>query len=446
MNYNAFLENRGKHFCHTVVKHGDGVVCTTGFGAIRLTTHVWTLARGHFERKLVEDIGGYGVMHEHCKIEPLVEFIWKVDQWTKLHLVVQYVTDARGHTFICVQRGSHGWYAIARTNKPDDAMLMKEFFSTRRAHDKEGFGFCASEGSPLRIFNYRPDLLDRQTILNMYGYWLRWAERTIGGNSLHYGEFGKDVKHGVGTDKFEFSSLMSSVRSSIFNRPPEKAAVKSVQPAKPAPPGAPTPSQSQPGMSFHEHMQWHRDEYERMATWQFEHLKKAGKFEEACELVKKIIIIVGDKPESLAANYVKLGELLLQMQDHEKASEGFRRALALEPTDRRNWYVAHHGLGVCLAEMGEYREAEAYFRQATEIQPKWHEACRDLAITLSTLGEHAEAAKLFVQATVLSPYDSESFERLEKLLEDHEVVYLQVPEIKAEVERCRQLVKRKGAA
>src|SRR5512140_1287494 len=388
MNYDAFLENRGKHFHRTAVKHGDGVVCVTRFGAIQLTTHVLTLARGHFERKRVEDIGGYGVMQGHCQIEPLVEFIWKVDQWSKLRLTVQYVKDAKGRTFICIQRGSHGWYAIARTNRPDDAMLMKEFFSTRRSRDKEGFGFCASRGAPSRIFNYRPDLLDRQTIVYMYGYWLRWAERMIGGSSLHYVEWREEVKHGVGQDPLEVKSLMSSVRSRIIERPPEKKAAKNVQqpvgpPAKnPSTDGAPL------GLSFDEYLQWYRDGYESLAGRKLEQLRKEGKLEEALGLVKKIIVIVGDKPEALADNYVKLGELYHQSQDFERASQAYRRALALEPTERRNWYKCHHSLAVCLFMMKQYREAEGYLRRSIEIEPKWHDAYRDLGLTLSALGEY----------------------------------------------------------
>ena len=174
--------------------------------------------------------------------------------------------------------------------------------------------------------------------------------------------------------------------------------------------------------------------------------EKEGKYEEARALVEKIIVVVGDKGESLAANYVRLGLLHQRLQEFEKASRAYRRALALEPKDSGKWYAAHHHLGVCLSAMHQYQEAESYLRQAIEIDPKWYGGYRSLGLTLVAVGEYAEAAKLFVQATILAPYHSESLYDLEELLDEHEVVYLQVPEMKAELEKCRQIVRRKGAA
>jgi tetratricopeptide (TPR) repeat protein len=278
----------------------------------------------------------------------------------------------------------------------------------------------------------------------MYGYWLRWAERSIGGPALHYGNWVGEVKHGVGSGKVAVEALMNAVRSRIIDRPLEKSAVKNTQPETPK---SLTPDQFQAGMTLSESMQWHRDEYDRLASWQVEKFRKAGKYEEARELLEKIIVIVGDKPESLAASYVKLGELLQTLQEHQSASQAFRRALALEPTDRRNWYVAHHKLAVSLMEMRQYPEAEAYLRQAIRIEPEWHDAYTDLGRTLTSLEQYAEAAKLFVKATILSPYYPDALRYLEDLLDEHEVVFLQVPEIKAELEKCRQLVnRRRGVA
>jgi CheY-like chemotaxis protein len=92
--------------------------------------------------------------------------------------------------------------------------------------------------------------------------------------------------------------------------------------------------------------------------------------------------------------------------------------------------------------MDQYADAEPYLRQAIEIEPSWYNAYKNLGVSLAARGEYAEAAKLFVLATVLSPYDPRALYHLEELLDEHELVYLQVPEIRADLEKCRKLVKR----
>lgn len=446
MNYGAFLENRGLHFHRIAVKLGDGVVCTTTFGAIGLTTHVWGLAKDRLERKLVEEIGGYGVMQGHCDIEPLVEFLWKVKNWDVLRIVVQYVKDHQGRTFICVRRGAHCWYAIARINRPDDPMLLKEFFSTRRAHDRQGFGFCASKGAPTRIYNYRPDILDSQTIVNMYGWWLRWAERLIRGRALHYGAWQGEVGHGIGKRSNDISSLRRSVEARIVIRPLTKPAAPERE-ASPSPQNDAPAGKDQPpkGLSFNEAFQWFRDGWENLADIRLKWLKNEGKLEEALELLEKLIVVLGDKPESLADCYMNKGVINEKLGEFEEAAGAYRRALVLEPKDRAAWYFSHNNLGFCLNQIHCHKEAKTYLRQAIAIQPSWHNAYKNLGVSLAARGEYAEAAKLFVQATVICPTDPRALGHLEELLEENELIYMQVPEMRGDLEKCRTLVERKGS-
>jgi len=70
-----------------------------------------------------------------------------------------------------------------------------------------------------------------------------------------------------------------------------------------------------------------------------------------------------------------------------------------------------------------YREVEVNMRQAINIEPKWHNVFKNLGVSLLGLSDY-----------------------LEELLDQHGVVFLMVPEMRAEVEKCRQLVRRKGAA
>lgn len=123
--------------------------------------------------------------------------------------------------------------------------------------------------------------------------------------------------------------------------------------------------------------------------------------------------------------------------------QAYKRALALEPQDRAAWYFVHNNLGFCLNQLHDYRTAEAYLREAIEIEPAWHNAYKNLGVSLAAQGEYAEAAMLLVQATVLSPYDPRALDHLEDLLDERELVYLQVPEIRSDLEKCRELVKKK---
>ncbi len=446
MKYDSFLKERGSNFRRVIVKQGDGVVCIGPRGAIYLTSHVWTLAEGPLDQRLVKDLGGYGVMHGHCDIKPLVEFRWKIDRWNELRVMVQYVKDALGRTFICLQRGSRGWFAVARINQPENALLLKEFFSTRRRHDGQGFGFCASKGVPARITNYRPELLDKETIVNMYGHWLRWTGKLTGRRALYYGAWQGEVTHGVGKEESDVVKLRKSVADRIVNCP--LARLEKPKVGATVPPQAAKPPRDfyLPGVSGDEARQWYRDGYDHYATLQIDYLRKKGELEAARDLVQRIIVVVSDKPEALASHYMTLGLINVDLVDYETASLAYRRALALEPKDEMDWYYAHNNLGFCLNQIHQSREAEQFLRQAIEIKPEWFNAYRNLGISLSARAEYAEAAKMFVKATILAPFDTRALEHLEWLLDEHEIVYLQVPEIRADLEKCRRLVRKKGAA
>jgi CheY-like chemotaxis protein len=140
---------------------------------------------------------------------------------------------------------------------------------------------------------------------------------------------------------------------------------------------------------------------------------------------------------------MSLGVINEQLGEFELAAQAYRRALVLEPQDRAAWYYAHNNLGFCLNQMHDFREAESYLRQAIEIEPAWHNAYKNLGVALAAQGDYAEAANQFVLATVLAPYDPRALDRLEGLLDEHDLVYLQVPEIRSDLEKCRKLVKRK---
>lgn len=196
-------------------------------------------------------------------------------------------------------------------------------------------------------------------------------------------------------------------------------------------------------VSISEAIRHYRDRYEWFANIRLQELIKEQKFEDARDLLEKIIVVVSDKPASLATSYMKLGIIYERLIDFERAEAAYRSALLLEPTDKQEWYFAHNNLGFSLNQLERYEEAEVYCRQAIEIEPARHNAYKNLGVALAAQGEHAEAAKLFVRATILCPHDGRALSHLEQLLDEHEIVYLQLPEIEENLERCRKLVSRK---
>jgi CheY-like chemotaxis protein len=448
MMYDAFLQNRGSHFRRVAARLGDAVVCTTSFGAIDLTSHVWTLAQGRLERKLVEDIGGYGVMHGRCEIEPLVEFLWKVDRWSELRIMLQFVREAEGRTFVCVQRKAHGWYAVARVNTPGEPLLLKNFFSTRRAHDGEGFGFCASAGLPEKIYNYKPDLLDRDTIVMIYGYWLRWAEKQIRAKALHYGAWPGEVKHGVGTKEAQVAHLRKAVASRIVNRPLTTVAIKANGEARVVPPKPERPAKPEipKGSSLPELTQWYRDGFEQVLLRRGRALRQEKKHEDAREVVEKLIVVTSDKPENLAEHLVTLGNLDEELKDFEGAAAAYRKAVLLEPSSRRIWYAAHARLAYSLIQLVRFDEAVEFAREAVRIDPSWYTAYTILGQALEEKTEYGEAARMYVAATLLWPRDLQAFHCLEEMVKENDMVRVQMPEIEAELAKCRKAVEEKVAA
>lgn len=86
-----------------------------------------------------------------------------------------------------------------------------------------------------------------------------------------------------------------------------------------------------------------------------------GNFEEAEAILTELI---ADQPD-FAEAWNRRAVLYYSMGQHYKAIEDCETAIALNPVH----FGALHGLGLCYASVGKYRDAIQAFQQALEIQP-----------------------------------------------------------------------------
>jgi Flp pilus assembly protein TadD len=95
-----------------------------------------------------------------------------------------------------------------------------------------------------------------------------------------------------------------------------------------------------------------------------------------------------------------LGRNALQAGRAEEAIEQFKKSIAL---DEEN-YFAFKGLGIALAKLNNFKEAEKAQRRCIEINPDFADAHNDLATTLMLQGRAAEARKEW-QTAIDSPFN-----------------------------------------
>lgn len=76
-----------------------------------------------------------------------------------------------------------------------------------------------------------------------------------------------------------------------------------------------------------------------------------------------------------------------------------------------------------------------------KINPERHNAYKNLGITFDGKGDYPTAAKCFVAAVKINAADPHSLVYLEKLIEQHNELLTQMPELSEKLEECRDAVK-----
>ncbi|HUB15748.1 MAG TPA: tetratricopeptide repeat protein [Acetobacteraceae bacterium] len=100
-----------------------------------------------------------------------------------------------------------------------------------------------------------------------------------------------------------------------------------------------------------------------------------------------------------AADHSNLGALLRALGKHTEAEAAYRRAITLDP----RFAAAPYNLGNLLMDAGRLEEAEAAYAAALAANPDYAHACNALGTVRQRRGKLAEAAETFGAAALLAP-------------------------------------------
>jgi tetratricopeptide (TPR) repeat protein len=118
-------------------------------------------------------------------------------------------------------------------------------------------------------------------------------------------------------------------------------------------------------------------------------LLEQNKINEAYEVFNSILQRDGGCYMSLN----KLGVIFAMQNNHEKASESFKRALEIQP----NYAPAIVNLGNQSQEQGDNQTALSYYREAIHKDESYHMAYYNMAVTYKLMGNLDEYFKYFKQ-------------------------------------------------
>jgi predicted O-linked N-acetylglucosamine transferase (SPINDLY family) len=104
------------------------------------------------------------------------------------------------------------------------------------------------------------------------------------------------------------------------------------------------------------------------------------------------------KPDYAEA-HAKLGNVLMDLEQHDEAIASYLRALELEP----EYAEAHHNLGVALKVLERRQEAIAHYRRALELEPDYVDAHYNLANALQDIERHEEAIASYRRTLQINP-------------------------------------------
>ncbi len=140
-------------------------------------------------------------------------------------------------------------------------------------------------------------------------------------------------------------------------------------------------------------------------------LRKQGRHEEAVETY--LAVLQRDGRYALA--YAGLGDALFQLQRYEAAIEALQAALEIEPglPFAGTLYLL---MGRAARALGRLDNAEAYFREATAIEPDGAAALLDLAGVLRAQGRRDEAEAVLSHVRALRPTDPANLQNIAEAL------------------------------
>ena len=98
----------------------------------------------------------------------------------------------------------------------------------------------------------------------------------------------------------------------------------------------------------------------------------------------------GQKPQEFRPRYY-LAESQLQTGDYAKAEESYKLAIALDAKSAG----AQLGMAQALVQQGRIADADAYFRQAAQLEPKYRDYLLELAGLYEKAAQNREAIEIY---------------------------------------------------
>ena len=140
-------------------------------------------------------------------------------------------------------------------------------------------------------------------------------------------------------------------------------------------------------------------------------------------------------PEAIAVGYLKLGQIMEQIEDFESAVRFYAQGLQAEPSEKEVWYWLHNNTGYSLNQLGRHEDAEWYCGEAIRIDSRRHNAYKNLGVALEGQRCYVEAAKCYIIAVKLGALDPRALGHLENLVCGHEdEITLEIPDLQEELQ------------
>ncbi|AFZ14818.1 Tetratricopeptide TPR_1 repeat-containing protein [Crinalium epipsammum PCC 9333] len=130
---------------------------------------------------------------------------------------------------------------------------------------------------------------------------------------------------------------------------------------------------------------------------------------EFASIVNQLVSLQVPSKDADAFAWLNYGNQLWRIRDFKEALAAFDKAIQIiqhQPNFSKQYYAqAYYGKGLTLYWMEKYSEAVDALKQATQIDPKFHQAWRLRGAALKSLKKYPEALASYQQAIKLSPQE-----------------------------------------
>jgi tetratricopeptide (TPR) repeat protein len=113
--------------------------------------------------------------------------------------------------------------------------------------------------------------------------------------------------------------------------------------------------------------------------------------------------------------YMKMAITMEEVQNYESALLCYSRVFSLKSGQEMDRYFMNNNMGYCLNQLGRYKEAESYCREAIKIDSRRHNAFKNLGVSLEGQGQYQRAADCYATAATIYPEDPRASKHFDAL-------------------------------